>query len=157
MNTISAGLLLYRVREARLEVLLGHPGGPFWKNRDAGAWSIPKGKVDPGEELLEAAKREFLEETGYAPPGPFEPLGSVTLKSGKLVYAWAARGEFDPAKLVSNLCEVEWPPRSGRRVSVPELDRAEWFALDEARVRINAIQAAFIDRLERLDVAQTGR
>ena len=120
----SAGLLLFRRREGYLEVLLGHPGGPYWAHRDDGAWSIPKGGMNPGEDPLAAAQREFLEETGFTPCGPYLPLGHVTQRGGKVVHAWAFEGDCDPARLVSNLCTVEWPPRSGRFQSFPEIDRA---------------------------------
>ncbi|MGA9764851.1 MAG: NUDIX domain-containing protein, partial [Rhodomicrobium sp.] len=129
----SAGILLYKCTEGGLRVLLVHPGGPFWARKDEGAWSIPKGEYEPGEEPLAAAIREFAEETGMQPVGEFQPLGEIVQKSGKLVAAWACAGDFDPARLVSNSCEIEWPPRSGRRLSIPEADRADWFTLDEAR------------------------
>jgi predicted NUDIX family NTP pyrophosphohydrolase len=148
MPEVSAGLLLYRGHGAALEVLLVHPGGPLWKKRDAGAWTIPKGLADAGEDLLAAARREFAEETGSAAPdGDYLALGTVRLKSGKIVHAWAVRGEFDTATLRSNSFEMEWPPRSGRRASFPEVDRAEFFGLENARVKINAAQAALIERL----------
>src|SRR5262245_50830155 len=123
---ISAGLLLFRRTPSGLEVFLAHPGGPFWAKRDAGAWSIPKGLVDAGEEPLQAARREFQEETGISPEGPFQALGSVRLKSGKLVHAWACEGDADPAQVRSNTIRVEWPPRSGRWLTIPEIDRCEW-------------------------------
>ena len=147
---VSAGLLLFRRRGAALEVLLAHPGGPFWERRDAGAWTIPKGVVGNGEDLLEAARREFAEETGARPDGPFTALGSIRQKAGKTVHAWAAEGDLDPATLVSNVMSAEWPPRSGRRVTFPEVDRCEWFSPAEARVRINPAQIELIDRLEAL-------
>jgi predicted NUDIX family NTP pyrophosphohydrolase len=140
----SAGLLLYRIREPKLEVLLVHPGGPFWKNKDDGAWSIPKGEVADGEELLEAAKREFEEETGYLPAGPFVPLTPVKLKSGKVVHAWAVEGDFDLVGFTSNTFTMEWPPRSGKAVEFPEVDQAEFFDLETAKRKINTAQAAFI-------------
>jgi len=128
-------------------VLLVHPGGPFWARKDAGAWSIPKGEHEAGEEPLAAAIREFAEETGMTPQGPFHALGEVRLKSGKRVAAWACEGAFDPARLVSNTVEIEWPPKSGKRLAIPEVDRAGWFTLEEARAKINPVQAAFLDRL----------
>ena len=147
----SAGILLHRRRGDRLEVLLVHPGGPLWARRDDGAWSIPKGEYDEGEEPLAAARREFEEELGSAPPADdAAELGEVRQKSGKFVRAWAIAGELDTATVVSNTFELEWPPRSGRRIEVPEVDRAEWFALDAARAKINPAQVALLDRLARL-------
>jgi predicted NUDIX family NTP pyrophosphohydrolase len=144
----SAGILLYRRRGDRLEVLLVHPGGPLWARRDAGAWSIPKGEYDDGEEPLAAARREFEEELGTAPPdGDAAELGEVRQKSGKFVRAWAIAGDLDPATAVSNTFELEWPPRSGRRIEVPEVDRAEWFALDAAREKLNPAQVVLLERL----------
>jgi predicted NUDIX family NTP pyrophosphohydrolase len=151
MPRTSAGLLLHRFRDGVLEVLLAHPGGPLFASRDAGAWSVPKGEVEPGEEPLSVARREFEEETGSPPPGigtGYRPLGDVRQKSGKLVTAWAIEGDLDTATATSNTFEMEWPPRSGRRTAFPEVDRVEWFELDEARRRINPAQAAFLDRLE---------
>jgi predicted NUDIX family NTP pyrophosphohydrolase len=145
---VSAGLLLYRRTADGLEVLLAHPGGPFWANRDAGAWSIPKGLVDAGEEPRAAAWREFEEETGLRPTGPFRPLGSVRQKAGKLVYAWACEGDADPASLKSNLMRAEWPYGSGRWIRFPEVDRFGWFDPQTAREKLNPAQAEFIDRLE---------
>ena len=149
----SAGILLHRAADGGREVLLLHPGGPFWAKKDLGAWSIPKGELDDGEEPQVCARREFAEETGTTlPEGALDDLGEVTLKSGKKVLGFAAEGDLDPATLVSNTFEVEWPPRSGRRQTFPEVDRAGWFALDEARAKLNPAQAAFVDRLEaRLD------
>ena len=144
----SAGLLLYR-RRATLEVLLVHPGGPFWAGKDDGAWSIPKGELAPGEDPLAAALRELREETGFATEGPFVALSPVKQRGGKLVHAWAAEGDADPAALVSNTFEMTWPPRSGRKQAFPEADRAAWFPLDEARRRILAGQGPLIDELER--------
>lgn len=143
----SAGLLLYRWRARRIEVLLVHPGGPFWQKRDAGAWSLPKGFIDEGEEWLAAACREFEEETGWRAEGPFIALGSVRQKSGKIVHAWAFEGDCDPSTLSSNLFEIEWPPRSGKKQSFPEVDRAEFFSLERAREKLNPAQTAFLDRL----------
>jgi predicted NUDIX family NTP pyrophosphohydrolase len=144
----SAGILLHRRRGEQVEVLLVHPGGPFWARRDAGAWSIPKGEYDADEEPLAAARREFQEELGTAPPdGPTVELGEVRQKSGKLVRGWALTGDLDPAGIVSNTLKLEWPPRSGRLIEVPEVDRAEWFTLEDARARINPAQVALLDRL----------
>jgi predicted NUDIX family NTP pyrophosphohydrolase len=143
----SAGILLYRRRAGELEVLLVHPGGPFWATRDAGAWSIPKGEYGD-EDPLAAARREFEEELGSpAPHGPVIDLGEVRLKSGKLVRAWALEGDLDAAGASSNTCEIEWPPRSGRMIEIPEVDRAEWFGLDEAGRQLNPAQVALLERL----------
>jgi predicted NUDIX family NTP pyrophosphohydrolase len=142
----SAGLLMYRERE----VFLVHPGGPFWAKKDAGAWSICKGEYTEEEPPLEAAKREFQEETGFVAAGDFLELGSVKQAGGKLVSAWAFAGDFDPAKLVSNRCQIEWPPRSGRRMEIPEVDRGEWFSLGQAREKILPSQSPFLDRLAQL-------
>ena len=142
----SAGILLHRAD--RSEVLLVHPGGPYWTRKDAGAWSLPKGEVEEGEDPRTAALREFAEETGTRlPDGALEPLGSVKLKSGKLVHAFAVAGDLDPEAIVSSTFELEWPPRSGRTRTFPEVDRAGWFGLDEAREKLNPAQAAFVDRL----------
>ena len=151
MPKTSAGILLYRTRETELEVFLVHPGGPFWARKDLGAWSIPKGELAPGEDALAAAQREFHEETGFRAESVCEPLGEVKQAGGKIVYAWAAPGDCDPAALRSNLCEIEWPPRSGRRMSIPEVDRGAWFSLTDARERILKGQQPFLDRLAALD------
>ena len=145
---LSAGLLLYRRPQGALQVFLAHPGGPFWRDRDAGAWTIPKGVVDEGEELLAAACREFREETGVEPTGPFLPLGSVRQKAGKVVHAWAWEGDADPALVVSNTTSSEWPPGSGRRITYPEVDRCAWFDPEAARAHMNPAQAELVDRLE---------
>jgi predicted NUDIX family NTP pyrophosphohydrolase len=150
MSCVSAGLLMYRVAGGDLQVLLVHPGGPFFRNKDEGAWSIPKGEVDPGEERLEAAKREFEEELGVTPGGPFTPLSPVKQKGGKTVHAWAFQGDCDPQAIVSNTFTMEWPPRSGRQAEFPEIDRAEFFDTATARRKINAAQAGLIDELERI-------
>lgn len=148
----SAGLLLYRVRDGAIEVFLVHPGGPFWKNKDAGAWTIPKGAANPGEAPLAAAIREFAEETGTAlrADGDFRALPSIRQAGGKTVHAWAIVGDLDPSTLTSNDFEMEWPPRSGKRARFPEIDRGAWFALAEARRRINKGQAALLDALAAL-------
>jgi predicted NUDIX family NTP pyrophosphohydrolase len=143
----SAGLLLFRRCGGRVEVLLAHPGGPFWKDRDAGAWTIPKGGMHPGEDPLETAIREFIEETGFTPEGPFVPLGSITQRSGKVVHAWAFEGNCDPSRLTSVTTTTEWPPRSGRQIEIPEIDRGAFFALEQARRLINVAQAELLDRL----------
>jgi predicted NUDIX family NTP pyrophosphohydrolase len=146
----SAGLLMYRMANAEVAVLLVHPGGPFWARKDLGAWSIPKGEHTDGEDPLAAARREFAEETGAHPQGEFCSLGEVVQAGGKRVVAWAVAGDFDPAALVSNSFELEWPPRSGRKARFPEVDRAEWFSAAVAREKIIAAQRVFIDRLEKL-------
>lgn len=143
----SAGLLMYRRRGGAIEVLLARPGGPWWRGRDVGAWTLPKGEHGPHEEPLAAALREWAEETGFPAHPPFVSLGEVTQKAGKRVSAWAFEGDCDPAALRCNTFEIEWPPRSGRRAAFPELAEVRWFPLEEARARINAAQAAFLDRL----------
>ena len=143
----SAGLLLYRRGARGLEVFLVHPGGPFWAKKDIGAWSIPKGEYAEDEDPLAAARREFTEETGFAVSGPFVELGTIRQASGKLVTAWAVEGDCDPAALVSNFCEIEWPPRSGRRMEIPEVDRGEWFSLEGAAERILDSQRPLLDLL----------
>src|ERR1051325_581040 len=144
---ISAGILPFRRRGA-LEVLLAHPGGPYWAKKDAGAWTIPKGLVDPGEELLAAALREFTEETGFVAQAPFIALTPVKQKSGKIVHAFACEGDFDPEKLTCNSFEIEWPPKSGRSKSFPEIDRVAWFGLKAARQKILDYQLPWLDDLE---------
>jgi predicted NUDIX family NTP pyrophosphohydrolase len=145
----SDGILLFRPRNGRLEVLLGHPGGPFFANRDAGHWTIPKGEADGDEDPFAVARREFEEETGHAPPdGDAVDLGTIVQKGGKVVHAWAIEGDLDPSAAHSNDIVIEWPPRSGRRQRFPEIDRVAWFDPDEARRRIKPTQAPFIDRLE---------
>lgn len=143
----SAGLLIYKHVAGELQVFLVHPGGPFWKNKDWGSWSIPKGELMDGEDTLAAAKRELMEETGIVSAGLFLPLTPLKQKSGKTVYAWAVEMEIDAACIVSNELEMEWPPRSGQFKSFPEIDRGEWFLPDEAKQKINPSQAAFIDEL----------
>lgn len=145
----SAGLLLFRETVRGLEVLLAHPGGPFFAKKDLGHWTIPKGEIDDGEDALAAAHREFREETGFDVLGPEISLGTVTQKNGKLVRAWAVCGDADCRQLRSNEFEMEWPRGSGRMQSFPEVDRAEWFDLDEARRKIKPAQAKFLDELER--------
>ena len=150
MAKTSAGILLYRGEGDSLEVLLVHPGGPFWAKKDEGAWSIPKGELEDGEESRLCALRELEEEIGSSldlAPEQLRELGEVRLKSGKRVHGWAAEGDFDPATLRSNTFEMEWPPRSGKEREFPEVDRAEWFSPERARLKINPAQAAFLDRL----------
>ena len=143
----SAGLLLFR-RKPGLEVLLGHPGGPFWRRKDDGAWTVPKGEIEDGENELMTARREFFEETGYHPTGSAIPLGSIRQPGGKQVFAWAIEDDWDPEKLISNMFSMEWPPKSGRIQQFPEIDRAQWFGLGLARKKILKGQAELLDRLE---------
>jgi predicted NUDIX family NTP pyrophosphohydrolase len=145
----SAGLLMFCRRKDELEVLLAHPGGPFWKNKDLGAWTIPKGEIQPGEEPLETARREFAEELGFAPEGTFIPLSPIQQKGGKRVQVWAFEGDCDPATMKSNTFQMEWPPRSGRLEEFPEVDRAAFFNLAEAKQRINPAQIACLEELKR--------
>lgn len=147
MSTQSAGLLMFR-RRAGLQVLLVHPGGPFWKNKDDGAWSIPKGEIYFGEPPLDAAQREFKEETGLTAQGPFVELVPIRQKSGKLVHCWAFEGDCDPAAIRSNTFTLEWPPRSGKHAEFPEIDRADWFTTAEARKKILPALTPFIDQIE---------
>ena len=139
---------MYKRMGDELVVLLVHPGGPYWAKKDLGSWSIPKGEHDESEDPLAAAVREFQEETGGRVQGPFNPLGQITQSNRKTVSAWAAEGDFDPTTLKSNLCEIEWPPKSGKKQLIPEADRAEWLSLHEARSKILAGQRPFLDRLE---------
>jgi len=150
MSKKSAALLPFRDREGRLEVFLVHPGGPFWAKKDAGAWSLPKGEHQDDEGPLAAARREFSEETGFTAEGEFLPLGSVKQKSGKTVSAWAFMFDADPAALRSNLFSMEWPPKSGRMAEFPEVDRAGWFDIANAREKLLPAQAPFLDRLSAL-------
>ena len=147
MPRTSAGLLMFRRRDGALEVLLVHPGGPFWAKKDLGAWTIPKGELEKGEDALATAQREFEEETGFAVDGQFLPLGEVKQKSGKIVRAWGVRGDLDADQIRSNEFEVEWPPGSGRKRSYPEIDRGAWYGLDEASRRIRPDQRPLLDAL----------
>ena len=150
MSRVSAGLLMYRRDNGTLQILLAHPGGPFFRNKDDGAWSIPKGEIESGEDLLETAKREFREEIGVTPTGPFIALTTVKQRGGKIVHAWAFEGDCDPTAIVSNTFNMEWPPRSGKQMDFPEIDRAEFFDVSTARQKMNAGQVALIDELERI-------
>ena len=160
----SSGILLYRRVGGRLEVLLGHPGGPYWKNQDYGSWSVPKGIAEPDEAAEAVAAREFHEETGFELAAvardasqPHLDLGEVALKSGKIIRAWAVEGDLDPALARSNEIVIEWPPRSGRSLLIPEVDRIAWFDVDEARRRAHPAQAEFVDRLlTQLDAQRPG-
>ncbi len=143
--------MMFRDSSGRLEVFLVHPGGPLWAKKDKGAWTIPKGEYKKkDEDALAAARREFKEETGFDSEGKFHELGAITQRSGKIVTAWAFRGDCDPAKLVSNRCEIEWPPRSGKRIEIAEIDRGQWFSLDEAREYIREEQEPLLDALSDL-------
>ncbi|HEY7666971.1 MAG TPA: NUDIX domain-containing protein [Actinomycetota bacterium] len=146
----SAGILLWRRTGDRIEVLLGHPGGPYFARKDDGDWTVLKGEVEPGDELVAVARREFAEETGHPLDQAAElvELGDIRQKSGKVVFAWAAEGDLDPETAVSNTFEMEWPPRSGNVRAFPEIDRVEWFGLRKARAKIKAAQAPFLDRLQ---------
>lgn len=148
MPAKSAGVLAFRAKGHRLEVLLVHAGGPFWRNKDRGAWSIPKGEYGSGEEAEQAARREFREELGVELTGPLSPLGEIRQRGGKVVTGFAAERDIDVAAITSNTFEIEWPPRSGKRQSFPEIDRAEWFDLATAREKINESQRKLLDRLE---------
>jgi predicted NUDIX family NTP pyrophosphohydrolase len=145
----SAGLLIYRRHNGELEVFLVHPGGPFWRNKDQGAWSIPKGEFAPDDDPLEAAKREFQEETGFTADGPFHSLQSLKQPNGKIVRAWLAEGDLDPSQVRSNTFKLEWPRNSKKFIDVPEVDRAGWFTLEAAREKILSGQCPFLDELER--------
>jgi len=148
MTKKSAGILLYRIKNKFIEVFLIHPGGPFWGKKDNGAWSIPKGEFDDKEDALQAARREFKEETGKMISGIFKELNHVKQKSGKLVYAWAVEGDIDPKEIKSNNFEIEWPPRSGKMKSFPEIDKAAWFSLEDAVQKINSGQILLIKELK---------
>jgi predicted NUDIX family NTP pyrophosphohydrolase len=147
MPKTSAGLLMYRHVNEKLEVLLVHPGGPFWKKKDMGAWAIPKGEVKDNEDLFAAAQREFLEETGFTTNGPYIDLGEIRHRSGKRVHVWAFGGDCDPTLLRSNTFEMEWPPKSGKRQTFPEVDKASFYSLEDANEKILEAEAPFLDRL----------
>jgi predicted NUDIX family NTP pyrophosphohydrolase len=150
MPKASAGLLMYRKRQGQLEVLLVHLGGPFWKKKDSGAWFVPKGEINPGEDELVAAQREFQEETGLVAAGELLSLGSVKHKSGKTVTAWAFAGDCDPTALKSNTFEMEWPPKSGKRAQFPEIDRAGFFTVERAKEKMHPAEFEFLTRVEKL-------
>ncbi len=150
MAKTSAGLLMCRKKNDQLEVLLVHLGGPFWKNKDRGAWFVPKGEINPGEDLLDAAKREFQEETGLVPRGDLISLGSVKHKSGKTIHAWAFEGDCNPSSLKSNTFEMEWPPKSGRMTTFPEIDRVGFFTLEAAREKMHPVEFEFLSRLKKI-------
>jgi predicted NUDIX family NTP pyrophosphohydrolase len=147
VGKLSAGILMFRKRESTLQLFLVHPGGPFWRNKDAGAWSIPKGEYEEGEDPLDAAKREFLEETGIEADGEFLPLGEIKQPSGKVITAWALEGDCEPSAVRSNMFSMEWPPKSGRQQEFPEVDRADWFTANEAKEQIVKGQTGLIDRV----------
>ncbi|MBM4002571.1 MAG: NUDIX domain-containing protein [Planctomycetes bacterium] len=157
MARVSAGLLMYRIRDGKLQVLLGHPGGPFFKNKDDGVWTIPKGEVEPEEDLLETARREFEEETGFVPTGSFIALKPIVQKGGKIVHAWAFQGDCDPDAIVSNTFSMEWPPKSGRRMKFPEIDRAGFFDLAAAGRKIKAAQFELVEECERIVLGKLPR
>jgi predicted NUDIX family NTP pyrophosphohydrolase len=163
MAKVSAGLLMFRIRGDQPEVLLVHPGGPLWAKKDEGAWSIPKGEAGEGEELLAAAQREFEEETGLRPEGPFRPLRPIRQKSGKIVHAWAFEGDCEPSRIRSNSFTMEWPPRSGKQCRFSEIDRGDFFPLDQARKKLNPAQLQLLEDVTRMvggghgDVCPDGR
>ncbi|MEO5890929.1 MAG: NUDIX domain-containing protein [Ferruginibacter sp.] len=147
MTKKSAGILLYRQKNKSIEIFLVHPGGPFWRNKDLGAWSIPKGEFGENEQPLAAAQRELEEETGLKYSGPFLELTAIKQKGGKLVYAWAAEKDIDPGEIKSNTFQMEWPPRSGEMKDFPEIDKGAWFSISEAKQKINIFQSSFIEEL----------
>jgi predicted NUDIX family NTP pyrophosphohydrolase len=153
----SAGVLLYRFKKDTVEVFLVHPGGPFWSKKDAGVWTIPKGEFSNDEPALDAAVREFREETGHSLKGPFQPLSPVRQKGGKRVFAWAAPGDLDPEKIVSNTFNIEWPRHSGKQQTFPEVDKGGWFSLADARRMINPAQIALLEELEETVIGKDGK
>jgi predicted NUDIX family NTP pyrophosphohydrolase len=157
MPRVSAGWLMYRIQDGKFQVLLAHPGGPLFKNKDEGDWTIPKGEIEPGEDLLEAAKREFPEETGITPTGAFIALTLIQQKGGKIVHAWAFKGDCDPSAIVSNNFTMEWPPRSGRRMEFPEIDRAEFFDVAVATRKIKTAQMTLIDECQQIALGRPSR
>jgi predicted NUDIX family NTP pyrophosphohydrolase len=156
MGTLSAGILLYRIKSGVGKVFLVHPGGPFFRNKDKGWWTVPKGELHGEEEPLDAAVREFQEETGYLPRGDFKILKPVVQKGGKVVHCWAVPGDLDPLKMTCNTFPLEWPPKSGKIVNFPEVDKGAWFSFNDARMFINERQRAFVDELEAMLHFQQG-
>lgn len=150
MPRVSAGLLMYRIQGGKLQVLLAHPGGPLFKNKDEDSWTIPKGEPDPGEDMLASARREFEEETGVKPIGPFTALTPIKQKGGKIVHAWAFQGDCDPAKMVSNTFTMEWPPKSGQTMEFPEIDRVDFFDLSTASRKIKAAQMPLVEECHKI-------
>ena len=150
MARVSAGLLMYRIQDGKLQVLLDHPGGPLFKKKDEDTWTIPKGELDPGEDMLEAAKREFEEETGIKPNGPFVKLTPIKHKGGKIVHAWAFQGDCDPAKIVSNTFTMEWTPKSGQQMEFPEIDQADFFDVATASLKIKAAQMPLVEECQKI-------
>lgn len=148
---------MYRIQDAKLQVLLAHPGGPYFKNKDDGYWTIPKGEIEPGEDLLEAAKREFIEETGIIPTGPFIELTPIKQKGGKIVHTWAFHGDCDPGGIVSNTISIEWPPKSGQEVEIPEIDRADFFDVAAAGRKIKATQMPLVEECARIVLGNASR
>lgn len=144
----SAGLLMYRRHGREIEVFLAHLGGPFWAKKDEGGWDIPKGELRDNEDKIVAAEREFEEETSFKPKGPYEPLGTITTSSGKTVFVWAFEGDCDPSKMKSNCCEIEWPPRSGKKIQIPEMDRGAFFSIEIAKRKVIQNRVPFLERLE---------
>ncbi len=149
MKKVSAGLLMYRFHNNVLQVFIVHPGGPYFKNKDEGAWSLPQGETEPGEELLQTAKREFHEETGMNAEGNFIPLGQITLKSGKDVHAWAFEGNWSGMLAANSFMKMEWPPRSGKLITFPEVDKAAFFTCEVAKRKLHPMKALFVERLEK--------
>ncbi len=154
MPRISAGLLLYRIKDGIIQVMLAHPGGPFFKNKDEGAWTIPKGEPEPNEDLLVTAQREFQEETGIKPTGPFIPLTPIKQKGGKIVHAWAFKGDCDLHAIKCNTCTIEWPPKSRQQMEIPEIDRVEFFDLGTAKKKIKTGQEGLIGELEAIMISK---
>ena len=150
MPRVSAGLLMYRIQDGTLQVLLAHPGGPLFKNKDEDSWTIPKGELDPGEDMLAAARREFEEETGIRPNAPFIALTPIKQKGGKIVHAWAFQGDCDLTKMVSNTFTMEWPPKSGQKMEFPEIDRVDFFDLETANRKIKAAQMPLVEECHKI-------
>jgi len=157
MARVSAGLLMYRIQDGKLQVLLVHPGGPLFKNKDEDTWTIPKGELDPCEDMFEAAKREFEEETSIKPRGPFVKLTPIKQKGGKIVHAWAFQGDCDPAKIVSNTFTMEWPRKSGQQMEFPEIDRANFFDVATTRLKIKSAQMPLVEECDKIVIGSTSR